>query len=250
MADSCAPRLTIVIPCYNERNRLPPTLAAVLQYLDAKQLPGEVLVVDDGSRDGTPDWVRQEAARDGRIRLLSYQPNRGKGFAVKTGLAAARGEAVLFMDADGSTPVTEVEPLWAVMQQGVAEVVVGSRALKAARILAAQSPLRRMAGDLFGWLARVLVAHGVADTQCGFKLFTQKAAAAIAARLTVSSAIFDVELLLIAKKEGFRIAEIPVLWKHDEDTRISYNLQKALRVVWELVGLKARYGIIWPIKLK
>ena len=250
MPNSPPLQLSIVIPCFDERNRLPPTLAAAIRYLDEKQLSGEVVVVDDGSRDGTPDWVREEAGRDGRIRLISYQPNRGKGYAVKTGLGAAGGEVVLFMDADGSTPIAEIEPLWQVLKQGQTDVVVGSRALKAARILAAQSPLRRMAGDLFGWLARVLVANGVADTQCGFKLFTRASAGAIASRLTVASAIFDVELLLIAKKEGFRIAEIPVMWKHDEDTRIAYNFQKAVRVLVELLGLKLRYGILWPVKLK
>lgn len=244
------PDYSIVIPCYNERARLPATLRAVLAHLRAARPDAEVIVVDDGSGDGTADWVRSQSSPDIPVQVISYRPNRGKGHAVKTGMLAARGKYVLFMDADGATGIEEAEKMWPWLESGRADVVIGSRALSSSRIEKSQSPIRRLAGDLFGVLSRLLVLRGIMDTQCGFKAFTRPAAQSIFSSQTIVSAIFDIEVLVLAAKRQLRVCELPVIWRHDNDTRIAYNWHKCMRVFLELLKLKVRHRILWPLSLE
>lgn len=244
-----APRRSIVIPCYNERNRLPATLASVTAYVSARSVPTEIVVVDDGSRDGTADWVKEQAARDARIRLVGYGGNRGKGYAVKTGMLEARGEAILFMDADGATPVEEADAFWARLESGAADVVIGSRRAAGSQVEVAQKALRSLASDVFALLARLLLVYGVQDTQCGFKMFSGAAAGQIFSRVGTASAIFDMEVLLLAGRQRLRVAELPVRWRHDDDSRLTYNLRRSLRIFGELLRIKARHGVLWPVKV-
>ena len=243
-------RYSIVIPCYNERNRLPATLRSVITHLQTRRPNSEIIIVDDGSGDGTIDWVRSQPESGIPVRMISYKPNHGKGYAVKAGMLAARGDYVLFMDADGATDIEEAEKMWPWLESGQADVVIGSRAMKASQILTFQSPLRRLAGDLYGMFARLLVLRGIADTQCGFKAFTRAATQAIFSSLTISSAIFDIEVLILATKQHRRVCELPVVWHHDNDTRIAYNLRKSLLISAELLTLKARHRIIWPLTIR
>ena len=248
-ASAPAPRRSIVIPCYNERTRLPATLASVQAYVTARSVPTEIVVVDDGSRDGTADWVMEQAALDPRVRLVSYGGNRGKGYAVTTGMLAARGEAILFMDADGATPVEEADPFWARLESGAADVVIGSRRAAGSQVEVAQKALRSLASDVFALLARVLLVYGVQDTQCGFKMFSRAAAGQIFSKVGTASAIFDMEVLLLAGRQRLRVAELPVRWRHDDDSRLTYNLRRSIRIFVELLRIKARHAVIWPVRV-
>jgi len=216
------PSLSIVIPAYNEEARLPETLRRVLEYLDgaAWESP-EVLVVDDGSRDGTAGLVGQWESRDGRVRLLRNPGNRGKGYSVKHGMLEARGEWILFSDADLSAPIDELEPLWAALGKEGATVAIGSRALNRGLIGVHQSKFRETAGRFFNLVMRIVCGLPFWDTQCGFKMFRRDAAREVFSRLQLERFGFDVEALFIARLKGFRTIEVPVRWNHADGTKVS-----------------------------
>jgi len=243
------PARSIVIPCYNEHDRLPPTLQAVRQYVASSGVATEIVIVDDGSTDGTGDWARAQAEQSGDLRVVSYGGNRGKGFAVKTGMLEALGKVILFMDADSATPVTEADKVWPLLEDGSADIVLGSRRQVGAQVRASQGVLRRAASVVFAMLARVLVLYGVKDTQCGFKGLKRQAAQDVFGQLTSPTAIFDIEMLVLARRAGYRVAEVPVTWSHDEDSRITYNTRRSLMIFAELLRLKWRYRILWPIRV-
>ncbi len=238
--------LSLVIPCYNEITRLPRTMKDVETFLANQKLKCEIVIVDDGSKDDTAAWVRDAAARDLRIRLVTYGGNRGKGYAVRQGMLAARGRYRLFMDADGSTPVAFAEYFLKAAREKNADIVIGSRKEAGAQLRATQSLPRRMASSLFGWLTRLFVVYGVKDTQCGFKLFSAAATQAIFPKATVDGAIFDIELMLLAARRRYRVVETPVAWAHDDDSRLTYNLRKSLMIFVELMRVKLRHRIWWP----
>jgi dolichyl-phosphate beta-glucosyltransferase len=202
----------VVIPAYNEAARLPPTLERIRRHLAGT--PHEILVVDDGSEDDTA--ARAAAAGADVVR---NEGNRGKGYSVRRGMLLARGARRLMTDADLSTPIEEVDRLMAKMDEGY-DAVIASRALPGSNIEVHQPWYRENAGRLFNVCVRVLALPGLQDTQCGFKLFTARAAdeAVGAARLDGFS--FDVEALFVARRRGFRIAEVPVTWRNDEATRV------------------------------
>ena len=228
------PFLSVVIPAYNEEERLRRHIPDIQRHLAGK--PHEIIVVNDGSRDGTARVAAQLGAR-----VIDLQPNRGKGAAVKAGMLAARGRYVLFTDADQSTPIGEVDKLLAKVGQGY-DVAIGSRAAAGAEVARAQAWYRAWAGKLFGVATRWLVIGGVEDTQCGFKLMTREAAQKVFPQVTSVTAIFDIEMLAVAVREGYRVAEVPVRWVHDPDTRIPYNLRRAIRVWGELLRIKRVVG--------
>ena len=206
--------LSVVIPAFNEAERLPPTLLRVREFLDGWGGSYEIVVVDDGSRDETV--ARAEAAG---VRVLRNGVNRGKGYSVRHGMLAARGARRLMTDADLSTPMSELPRLLKVMDEGYS-VVIASRALPGANLEVRQPWYRENMGRLFNLCVRLLALPGLQDTQCGFKLFSAEAAhdAFTAARLDGFS--FDVEALFLARRSGHRIAEIPVTWRNDAATRV------------------------------
>jgi len=236
--------LSVVIPAYNEEDRLRRHVPGIVEYLKSRNLKFEIIVVDDGSRDGTA-----AVARTLPVRLISYQPNRGKGGAVKAGMLAAQGRYVMFTDADQSTPIQEVEKLLAKLDAGY-DVAIGSRAVPGASVEQPQVWYRALAGQLFRLGARWLCLRGIHDTQCGFKAMKHAAAQKIFPQVTSPTAIFDIELLVVATREGYRIAEVPVRWVHDPDTRIPYNLRRALRIWMELLRIKWAQRVIWPVKAR
>ncbi|MBE0656343.1 MAG: glycosyltransferase family 2 protein [Bryobacteraceae bacterium] len=214
--------LTIVIPAYNEQGRLPATLEAVLAHMDGLNLDfAEVVVVNDGSRDATAQVARDAASRDARIRLVENPGNRGKGYAVRHGLREAKGEWVLFTDADLSAPIEELAKLTAAVEAKGADGAIGSRALDRSLIGVHQSPFREMSGRFFNLVMRMITGLPYRDTQCGFKLVSSKAAALLAAKQQIEGFGFDVELLYIAKKHGLKILEVPVRWNNVEGTKVS-----------------------------
>lgn len=228
--------LTIVIPAYNEQLRLPATLDIIARYAAASGRCAEILVVDDGSTDGTAGVVeRSEGAIPG-LRLIRNPGNRGKGYAVRHGMLAAQGEWILFTDADLSTPIEELEKLFDAARAENAAVVIGSRALRRELIEIRQPLGRELSGRMFNLLMRGLTGLNIHDTQCGFKLYRRDAAEAIFRRQILDGFSFDVEDLVIANRHGFKVAEVPVRWRNAEGTRV--------RLV---NGLQA-FGDLWTIR--
>lgn len=231
------PYLSIIVPAYNEEARLAPTLTAMLDYLRARGHPFEIIVVDDGSTDGTSELVRGFADDMPEVRLLRLAENRGKGYAVRSGVVNACGARVLFADADGSTPIEEVERLEAALEAGAA-VAIGSRAVRGAGVKVKAQLHRRLIGRAFHGLVETLTVHGIKDTQCGFKLFRADVAQDLFSRMRMCGFSFDVEVLLMAQRNGHRIAEVPVNWEHRDGSRVSLILDP-LRMARDLFAIRA-----------
>lgn len=213
------PAITVVIPAFNEERRLPATLASLTGYLYRRPdlLPAEVIVVDDGSTDGTAARVRAFASTaEVSIRLEAVGENRGKGAAVRQGLRASRGRWVLVTDADLASPIEELEQLEAVS----ADIAVGSRALRRELIGRRQPLPRDVLGRCFNTFLRVLGLSTLRDTQCGFKLVRGELARRLSRELRLEGFAFDVELLARASKLGAEVAEVPVRWNHVEESRV------------------------------
>jgi dolichyl-phosphate beta-glucosyltransferase len=230
------PHLSVVIPAFNEAQRLPETLRSVLGYLEAQPYDSEVLVVDDGSRDQTPEIVRKWLAKRVPVRLAQHPGgvNLGKGAAVRAGMLAAGGRFRLFMDADNSTTVDQVERFWPWLDKGF-DVVIGSRDVEGA-VLPVRQPLYKvLAGDLGNMIIRMLVLPRIYDTQAGFKVLTARAALDIFPRLTIDRWGFDVEVLAVARWLGFRIKELPITWVNSPDSKVrSSAYLQVLREVWQV----------------
>ncbi len=233
------PDLSVVIPAYNEEDRIVPTLTAALDYLARRGAPAEVVVVSDGSRDRTADVVRAfTPPANVTLRMLEYHPNRGKGYAVAYGMTRAEGGRVLFMDADYSVPMEELEKAEALIAAG-ADVAIASRALPESRVEEYQNLPRRLSARLYTLVQNLWLGFSYPDTQCGFKMFTQPAARDLFSRQKLSSVIFDAEILWLAKRRGLRVAQFPVQWSHVGDSRIQYDsLKKSLFVFQELFRIK------------
>jgi dolichyl-phosphate beta-glucosyltransferase len=219
MAGEAPPRLSIVIPAYNEEQRLPRTIEQIERYLDGRQISYELILVDDGSKDGTRQVMNAAAERNPRIRLEALPGNRGKGRALATGVAVARGEQVLVTDADLSTPIEEVEKLEAALKSG-AGVAIASRAVRGSRIDIRQPIYRVLMGKAFNVIVQVVLLPGIWDTQCGFKLFRADVAGPVFAALTTDGFGYDPEVLYLAKRRGVKIAEVPVVWQHSAPTKV------------------------------
>ena len=214
-------KLSVVIPAYNERKRLPPTLERMISYLDGRREPYEIIVVDDASSDGTSEVAERLLAPLGeRGRILRREENRGKGASIRRGMLAARGARVLFSDADMSTPIDEVEKLERALADG-AQVAIGSRALQRTLVEKPQGWLRDHLGRVFNAIVRLFALRGIADTQCGFKLFTAEVVGPIFSRQRITSFGFDVEVLAIARHLGYAIVEVPVRWINDTESKVT-----------------------------
>ncbi len=211
--------LSIVIPAYNEEKRLGASLERIGAYLASKPFAAEVIVVDDGSTDRT-SAVAHEASRErAAVRVIRLESNQGKGYAVRTGVLASAGETVMFTDADLSTPIEELDKFLKRLDEGF-DIVIGSRAVPGCDIRVRQARPRQVMGKFFNRLVRILVMKGCPDTQCGFKLFRRKAALDIFSRLETAGFAFDVEVLLLARKLGYRVAEVPVVWCDSRPSRV------------------------------
>ncbi|MHB1698934.1 MAG: dolichyl-phosphate beta-glucosyltransferase [Acidobacteriaceae bacterium] len=216
-----SPKYSIVIPAYNESARIERTLERVLACVVEHGWDAEVLVVDDGSRDDTSAIVSHWMARHDNLYLISNPGNRGKGYSVRNGLLQARGEIVMFTDADLSAPMEEAERLFAAIASG-ADVAIGSRWLERGRQTIHQPLYRQFFGRCFNSITRIVMGLPYADTQCGFKAFRRSAAQVIFRLQHIERWGFDPELLFIARKLGYKVREVPVTWGHDERSRMSY----------------------------
>lgn len=229
--------LSIIIPAYNEEERLPRTLERVVAYLGRRGTKFEIIVVDDGSTDGTVETALS-LARRAPIRVLRNDRNRGKGYSVRRGMLEAEGELRLFTDADLSTPIEELPKLErAVLEEGF-DIAIASRGLPQSRLPVRQPFWREALGRTFNLYIQLLLLPGIWDTQCGFKLFTARAAEEVFRRVTIEGFGFDFEALYIAKKLGFRIKEVPVTWYHSPKTKVKV-LRDGLRMGLEALKVRA-----------
>ena len=228
--------LSVVVPAYNESARLPATLVRLRDYLDAAGEPYQVIVVDDGSSDGTADTAEATASAWPQMCVLRLPRNMGKGAAVRAGMLAATGEHRLFTDADLSAPIEELPKLRARLSPSC-QVVIGSRAVAGSVIEEHQPGRRETMGRVYNRLLQFVALRGLHDTQCGFKLFTAAAAEACFRPLRTMRFGFDAEVLLRARKLNLGIAEVPVRWGHREDSRVS-AMRDSLRTLYELMVLR------------
>ncbi|HXD82720.1 MAG TPA: dolichyl-phosphate beta-glucosyltransferase [Candidatus Acidoferrum sp.] len=220
MEAAASPELSIVIPCYNEEQRLPRTIEQIERYVGGTGVPYELILVDDGSSDGTRTIMDRAAERNPAVRLEALPQNRGKGRALAEGVAASRGAEILVTDADLSTPIEELDKLRAELRKG-AGVAIASRALRGSRVEVSQPIYRVLMGKAFNLLVQAVLLPGIWDTQCGFKLFRADVAHDAFAGLTTDGFGYDPEVLYLAKKRGVRIAEVPVVWRNSAPTKVS-----------------------------
>ena len=229
------PFLSIVIPAYNEAGRIASSLVALQVYVQRKGFQIETIVVDDGSTDNTAELASRQAG----IRVLRNGRNRGKGFSVRRGVLEARGELVLFTDADLSAPINEADKLIAALESSHADAVVGSRALERDLIGTHQSPLRELGGRLFNLLVRIFTGLNIHDTQCGFKLFRRETTCRAFELQRVERFGFDPEILFLIEHQGGKVAEVPVRWNHSPATKVRY-LRDSLLMTKDLLLLRWR----------
>jgi dolichyl-phosphate beta-glucosyltransferase len=230
-------KVSVVVPAYNEAHRILPSFEQIFAYMDRCHPGYEVLLVDDGCTDGTVAAVRERFGEPAQLRVVSYGGNRGKGYAVRFGALEARGEVVLFTDADLSTPIGEMEKMLALIAQGY-HFVIGSRALQQSEIRARQPLYRECAGKLFNVMVRLLVSGHFRDTQCGFKLFRREPMLPVLQRLQIDGFAFDVEMIVLAEAAGLRVGEVPVVWVNSPTSMVS--LWPALRAFVDLVKIRKR----------
>ena len=232
-------KISVVIPAYNEADRIVRTLHRTLGYLEQQSYPSEILVVSDGSTDNTQAVV-EGFQGDGHVtlRALAYSPNRGKGYAVRYGMLRAQGDQVLFMDADYSVPIEEIEKGLDLLDQGY-DIAIASRALSGSVIEAHQNLMREISARVYTLVQTLYLGIHYKDTQCGFKLFRQPVVKRLFEHQKLDSVIFDPEILWLAHRYGYRVAEFPVNWHHVGDSRIQYDsLRKSLFVFQELFRIR------------
>ncbi len=227
---------SIIIPAFNESERLTVSLPKVLEYLDRQGLQAELIVVNDGSSDGTADVVRRFALLHPEIQLVENPGNRGKGYSVRNGMLHAHGDVLLFTDADLSSPIYEAGKLFAAIDQG-ADVAIGSCWLQADLQTERQPWHRQLYGRLFNLALRIVLGLNYRDTQCGFKAFTRAAALTVFTRQRVERWGFDPELLFLANKFRLRTVEVPVEWAHDHRSKIS-PLRDGLKMGVEMLSVR------------
>lgn len=233
------PELSVIIPAYNEERRLGRTLDRIREYFSSSW-PGldrlEIIVVDDGSTDGTPSLVESRAGEMPYLRLVSNGANRGKGFSVRHGMLEARGRIALFTDADLSAPIEEFSKLLAAIDAGN-DVAIGSRAIDRSLIFVHQSRLRELAGIIFNGFVRLFTGLPFLDTQCGFKAFVTERCRIVFEQQRIERFGFDPEVLFLAKRHGLRAAEIPVRWAHDPATKV-YVVRDSVIMFADLIYIR------------
>ena len=229
------PDLSIIIPAYNEESRLPKTLDQIHAYLNATGISSEVIVVDDGSRDGTVQCVELKSREWPALRVVKNPGNHGKGYSVRHGMLEARGKIVLFTDADLSAPIEEADKLLAALATN--DVAIGSRAMNRKLIEVHQPWTREIAGIVFNTIVRVVLGLNFEDTQCGFKAFRREKSQIVFEQQRIERFGFDPELLFLAQRNGLAIAEVPVRWSNAPGTTVS---------VWD--GIRAMFFEVAKIR--
>lgn len=239
-------RLSVIIPAYNEEKRIPKTLAEIDEYLKNQNYDSEIIVVNDGSKDKTAEAIRERVSMIKNLKLIDNRINQGKGAVVRQGLLSAQGEFRLFTDADNSTSIDQIEKMWPEFKKGY-EIIIGSRDVKGAVLDPPQPFLRQVIlGEGFKLFRKIIIGlWKIQDTQCGFKCFTKESAENIFPKCKIDRFAFDPEILIIAKKLGYKIKEIPVYWKNDPESKVKFKsmIKMAIdlfKIRWNLI--KKIYG--------
>jgi dolichyl-phosphate beta-glucosyltransferase len=215
--------LSVVIPAYNEEKRLKRTINEIFDYLSKKNFSFEVIVVNDGSKDKTSDVVRELMKKYQNLTLIENKENKGKGWVVRQGMMEAKGKLRLFTDADNSTPISEIEKFLIEFEKG-ADIVIGSREIKGAILDPPQPLFRRFMGEGFKILRKIILGlWEIQDTQCGFKCFKSEVVEKIFPKCKINRFAFDPEILILAKRENYKIKEIPVYWRNDLESKVKFN---------------------------
>jgi dolichyl-phosphate beta-glucosyltransferase len=242
---SAAPiELSVVIPAFNEERRLPATLVDLVDHLAGLHRTYEIVVVDDGSTDGTSDVVRKFERLAPSIRLIRLPRNSGKGYAVRVGILSCRGERVLFADADGSTPIAELARLERALDEG-ADIAFGSRALQSHETRVESVFHRKLLGRAFNTWIKALLLPGVLDTQCGFKLFNHRVAQFLFERQRSSRFSFDFEILYLARRSGLRMSEVPVNWVNQPGSKVRV-VRDGIAMLRDAVRFRMIHGGVTP----
>lgn len=233
-------KLSVIIPAFNEEKRLPKTLEEIDKYLSKQNFEYEIIVVNDGSKDKTREVVREKMAKMKNLKLIDNKENQGKGAVVRQGMLGAKGEFRLFTDADNSTSIDQVEKMWPEFEKGF-DIVIGSREIKGAILDPPQNLFRRFVGEGFKIFRKIVLGlWAIQDTQCGFKCFTKRATEDIFPRCQINRFAFDPEILLIGKKLGYKIKEVPVYWRNDPESKVKFKAifnmaLDLLRIKWRAI---------------
>ncbi|MEK7845778.1 MAG: dolichyl-phosphate beta-glucosyltransferase [Nitrospinota bacterium] len=230
------PYISIVIPAYNEEAVIKKTLEKVAEYLEGRYPSYEIIVVCDGCKDNTAGLAEQAAKANKRIRVLSRNANMGKGFSVRQGCLEAKGDYIIFTDADLSTPIDEIEKLLKWLEEGY-DIVIGSRAIKESDIQIHQPWYRETMGKTFNLFVQVIAVKGIKDTQCGFKGFKKEAVQPVFTRQTINGFSFDVEVLYIATRLGYKIKEVPIRWLNRAESKVN-PLTHPLQMLTDLIRIR------------
>jgi len=227
--------LSVVVPAYNEDLRISKTLEKIREYLDHQDYSSEIIVVSDGCTDSTDSCAAESLKNWPNFRLLNRSENKGKGYTVKEGVLHSRGHLILFTDADLSTPIEELDHFLPLTDEF--DVLIGSRALPESNIQVRQSLFREYMGKTFNLFVRLLIFRGIKDTQCGFKLFHRHAALDIFNRIQLNGFGFDVEALYVSRKLGYRIKQLPVIWRNSPESRV-HVFRSSLEMFLDLFRIK------------
>jgi dolichyl-phosphate beta-glucosyltransferase len=228
--------LSVVIPAYNEEGRIAKTLSNVYSFLSKTYPQFEIVVVDDGSTDRTPSIVNDFARSNGKVHIIKNYLNIGKGYSVKRGMLASKGEIIIFSDADESVPISETERFVGSIRKG-SDIAIASRALKSSQIIKRQAVWRQTMGKIFNFFVRFLTLPGIKDTQCGFKCFRREAALDIFSEQKLKGFAFDVEVLYLAQAKGYRISQLPVQWINSPKSKVD-PLKDSLDMLKDLFVIK------------
>ena len=233
-------KLSVVIPAYNEEKRIGPTLLDLDRYLSKQDYGYQILVVIDGATDKTFETVEKYQKMVGNLEIINNPENHGKGYVVRQGLKEAKGDFRVFMDADNSTTIDHIEQCWPLLEEGF-DVVIGSRDLAESKITKHQAKWKEILGDAGNMMIQIVGGlRGIPDTQCGFKVLTANAADKVAGIMRIDRWGFDIEMLVLAKKMGFKIKDFPVNWKNDEESKVSFGsyfntLKELFQIRWNLM---------------
>ncbi len=226
------PKLSVIIPCYNEEKRLNNGFNHFFSYLSKQKYSWELILVNDGSSDKTLEMMNKISRKNLKIKVVTYVQNRGKGYALVKGVAKATGKIILFSDIDHSVSVETIEEFFKLFQKGF-KVVIGSRRVKGAHFVKRQDPIREFLGRGFTLLVRILIDPKIRDATCGFKAFDKEIAKKVFKKLTVYDWAFDAEALFICRKLHYQVAQVPVKWKNDPGTKVSLKRD----IITSLVGI-------------
>ncbi len=231
--------ISIVIPAFNEEIRSGVSLRGIVDYFSRSEEEYEVIVVDDGSIDGTSSKVREFEHILPKLEIVRYETNRGKGYALRQGVLASEGDLVLVTDADLSTPIEEIEKLARLVIHGECDIAIGSRALALSEIMKKQPFWRRGMGKIFNKIVKLLVIDDFNDTQCGFKLFTGRVAKSLFREAVIDRFAYDVEILALAKKRGYRVLDVPIKWINSPESRVN-PVVDSIQMLKDLIRIWAR----------